>query len=590
MRKNSDVVRFTKYLVTLPKTPYLLLAILLLNIPLFIMCFTVTRDVVMSTVVTFIISILPVFLGSYLTFRISNTSTLTLKRSMFFGLVDTFFIVACASIFWAMNPSFFGILDGVIFAYGITIAVRTFFFYSSLNIPKRKIFGSVFITSLLGGCFLILLFALDLRNTSLILPLIQKLFFSITIYGFGVWLFLSIINIPFGKGLGISMYELARGFVSTWYDNTRLIENVLEKIAMKRDIPLYLIGFKGKKNWKALFLIPYFHPGPFGDIGGPGLINTMRKRLEKTLNTHVFVFHGAATHDHNPVSRKMVSEVLNQILSQLKKMKVIRRASNPVEVRSNGNTMKAQLLGNTLFVSSTFSPNPTEDVDLGLGIALIKTGEKRHEHCVFVDAHNCFAKGEHAVYPGDPRAYVLLKNMEKISDFKFRTTDSVRLGVASDTLEDIPVPVGPGGLKVAVIETKNTKTAYILLDGNNLEKGFREEILSALKSVVDDAEVFTSDNHVVNVIRGGNNPIPKNKELLKRIVKCVNEAIDDMEPVSIGFAEILIKDLPVFGTNRTGEIVSLIEVTVGLIKVVAPVILIMCSLLSAYVISLIPWV
>ncbi len=590
MREKSDVVRLTKYLITLPSIPYILAGILLLNIPLLTMFLIATEQIITSLLFTFTISIIPVFLGSYLTFKITNTKTLTLKRSMFSGLIDAFFIVLCASVFWIINQSFFSILNGVVFGYGITIAIRTFLFYSALNIPKKKLFSSVFITSLLGAGFLILLFVFDFKNTFLIPPLIQKLFFSLSIYGFGVWLFLYIINIPIGKGLGINMYELARGFISTWYDNTKMIENTLEKIAVKKDVPLYVIGFKSKEKWKALFLVPYFHPGPFGNIGGSGLVNTLRALLEKRLNTEVFVFHGAATHDLNPVSKKMFSRVFEQVLSELAKMETIKKASYPAEIRSNGNTMKAQLLGNTLFVTSTFSPEPTEDIDLGLGIALIKTGERRFSNCVFVDAHNCFVKGDYAIYPGDPRAYVLLKNMERISDLKFRTTTSVKLGVASDDLKNTEIPIGPGGLKVAVIETGNTKTAYVLFDGNNLEKGFREEILSTLKEIVDNVEVLTSDNHIVNVIQGANNPIPKNKEVLDRIISCVKKAVENMEPVSIGFSEILIRDLPVFGTHRTGEIVSLIEATIGLIKIVAPTIFLVCSLLSAYVISLIPWV
>ena len=591
MRKKSDIVRLTKYLITLPSIKKILSIMLLVNVPLVVMFLLSGEDITSSIALMFFLSFLPITVGSYLTHKFARTKTLTLKRSLFAGLIDTIFITASAGIVGMTSGfQFFRILDGIIFGYGITIAVRTFVFYASLNVSKKKLLGTIFTNSLFGACFMIIMFSIGFKNPSFVLPLLQKLFFSILVYGFGAWMFVYIIGIPIGRGLGINMYELARGFISTWYDDTKMIEETLEKIAVKKDVPLYILGFKTNKGFKGIFLIPYFHPGPFGDVGGSGLMNNLRETLEKKYNAEVFVFHGAATHDINPVSKRISETVLAEIERNLRQMRFSRKGSHPVEITNLGNYMRAQKFGDTLLVSSSFSPEPTEDVDLGLGLALIKTGEKYHDHCIFVDAHNCFQKGDYAIYPGDPKGYLLLKNIESISKSSFKEVSSIKMGVASDNLKELPeLPVGPGGLKVAVFETNGTKSAYILLDGNNLEKRLREEILESLSGLVDTAEVFTSDNHTVNVIRGGNNPIPRNKKLLEKIRDCVKKALEDLQTVRVGYSEIIIKDLPVFGTHRTGEIVSLVEATVGLIKIVAPVIFTVCSVLAAYSVSIIPW-
>ena len=60
-----------------------------------------------------------------------------------------------------------------------------------------------------------------------------------------------------------------------------------------------------------------------------------------------------------------------------------------------------------------------------------------------------------------------------------------------------------------VVEVDWQRTAYVLLDGNNIEAGVREVLRGAVLEMVDEAEVMTTDSHVVNTITG-TNPIGLN--------------------------------------------------------------------------------
>ena len=147
--------------------------------------------------------------------------------------------------------------------------------------------------------------------------------------------------------------------------------------------------------------------------------------------------------------------------------------------------------------------------------------------------------------------------------------------------------LGESGVKVMVLETYNSakssqKTAYILLDSNNMIMGFREKIMEKVLGVgLDQVEVMTTDTHYVNTFSGGHNPIGKKKqdEIMKFILKCTEEAIDDLEEVSVGFKVSNIKDIKTLGPTHATELVTTISSIVAVSRVFAPFIFILALLI-----------
>ena len=64
--------------------------------------------------------------------------------------------------------------------------------------------------------------------------------------------------------------------------------------------------------------------------------------------------------------------------------------------------------------------------------------------------------------------------------------------------------MGAGGITATVVQVGKQKTAYVVIDGNNMISGLREKILAALTSLgFNESEVFTTDTHAVSALSSG---------------------------------------------------------------------------------------
>ncbi|MGI0156717.1 MAG: DUF2070 family protein, partial [Thermoplasmata archaeon] len=102
-------------------------------------------------------------------------------------------------------------------------------------------------------------------------------------------------------------------------------------------------------------------------------------------------------------------------------------------------------------------------------------------------------------------------------------------------------------------------TGYVLIDGNNLEVGFRDPIVRALEQVVDVAEVLTTDNHVVHEVDGGINPVGERRplEILTRdAVAVLKSAVADIAPAQAYFGSAPVPGVRVLGPGFTARLLT----------------------------------
>jgi putative membrane protein len=89
-----------------------------------------------------------------------------------------------------------------------------------------------------------------------------------------------------------------------------------------------------------------------------------------------------------------------------------------------------------------------------------------------------------------------------------------------------------------------------------MEPGLRDRIVDAIEGV-DNVEVMTTDNHVVNKTKSENQvgaSISQGK-LVERLHSLVADACDDLEPVEAGMATERAH-VTVFGSDRTETLAS----------------------------------
>jgi putative membrane protein len=146
---------------------------------------------------------------------------------------------------------------------------------------------------------------------------------------------------------------------------------------------------------------------------------------------------------------------------------------------------------------------------------------------------------------------------------------------------------GDLGIQALVTEVDNQRTAYILIDGNNIAAGVREILLEQILTKVDFAEVMTTDSHVVNTITG-KNPVGMHiptDEFLPFVMKALQSAADDLSPADVAASTAHCEHVVVFGSNRISQLASTVN---AMLVFVAPLSLAM--LLLAFLLSLIAYV
>jgi len=117
--------------------------------------------------------------------------------------------------------------------------------------------------------------------------------------------------------------------------------------------------------------------------------------------------------------------------------------------------------------------------------------------------------------------------------------------------------MGPGGITVIVVKVGEQKTAYVVVDGNNMVSGLREKILLTLKSMgISEGEVFTTDTHAVNAVilsKRGYHPIGEaidHEKLIGYIKRATLVAVSDLEGAKAGARSITVPNVKVIGEKK----------------------------------------
>ena len=237
-----------------------------------------------------------------------------------------------------------------------------------------------------------------------------------------------------------------------------------------------------------------------------------------------------------------------------------------------------------MVILSTFAPEAVDDIEFGVGLTMMTQSRSKCnvKDSVIVDCHNSFTAESGEVLPGNAEVFHLIDVIDKIDPNQ--ETYEIRVGCYEDTMGDLDKHegIGESGIKTMVVEVADQRTAYVLFDSNNMEIGFRQEIMDAVSDLeIDEIEVMTTDTHTVNTLSRGYNPIgiAKRPEIIEYVRLSIKEAIKDLEKVEVGTGTKKIKNLNTFGPNNSTELISTISSVVAVSKIIAPVLLITALLI-----------
>ncbi len=398
--------------------------------------------------------------------------------------------------------------------------------------------------------------------------------FLTALYGVAAYAFVVAIDRPWQRSLDVSVLDFISGFIGHIAEGTRELEGFFEQIGEEAVVPVTVLAFRTTDGHeeKARFVLPMIHPGPMGEIGGGNL----PQRVAESATGLAFPPHATAGHDFNLVTEREVETLIDAADDAFESIEYGDSASAGVRVEEGEAKLLGQAFGDDALLVSTFSPGYADDVEYAVGLAA--TAEARVEgmdDVLLADAHNCNngLGGDDLghVYPGSKRSFDMIRGAgEAARRLDDADEGPLELGVAWDRTAWRPEDgIGPLGVRVAVLDTGGDRTAYVLVDGNNMEPGLREELVDALDAV-DQAEIMTTDTHIVNTVESTNQvgAAIDWDELAALVVELTEEAVDDLDPVEAGMASERA-EVTVFGNDRTETLASHANAVIAMGGVVA---------------------
>ena len=413
-----------------------------------------------------------------------------------------------------------------------------------------------------------------------IIQITIKAIVAAVIFVMAIYAFIKVIASPFKKNLGIGVLDLLSLFIAHMNEGSNSLEGLFENMSEAIDTIVTFISFKTEEGIKALFISPSVHPGPLGDLGG----SNMPTLLANKFDHFTMVAHGPSTHDFNPIAVSEIDKVEASIRRGLEKVEYSPDASKFVRYNSEKANIGVQFFNEGMVLLSTFAPEAVDDIEFGVGLSMMAQSRSRCnvKDSVIVDCHNSFTPESGEVLPGNAEVFQLIEVIDTIDPHQQKY--DIKIGCYEDTMGSLDKHegIGESGIKTMIIEVDNQRTAYVLFDSNNMEIGFRQEIIDAVSDLeIDEIEVMTTDTHTVNTLSRGYNPIgvAKRPEIIEYVRLSIQEAIEDLEKVEVGTGTEKIKNLNTFGPKNSTELISTISSVVAVSKIIAPVLLITALLI-----------
>ncbi|MFH1447717.1 MAG: DUF2070 family protein [Candidatus Micrarchaeota archaeon] len=496
-------------------------------------------------------------------------SKLALRKSLFIALICSLVYVAFYSLalMGGVGP------DVLFIGYGLTFVVwyvvaRVFF-----NLHWYTAFLLSVVQLVYNVSFLLVGKMVFISNDPA--AIIIKLYFSSFAFLAALYAVFWLIDAPMRRNFGVSGIEAISLFMAQWMNKTKELESMFESVGEEIETVVNIMAFKKKNGRDCLFVTPCVHFGPFGNLGGSEYPYLIAKQLGEEMNADVFVFHGTATHDFNPVATDELESLLAGCRTALEKMKY-KDARGSIIIEKVKTCKATCIIANdNCFIGLTRAPRTTEDMEFALGMSIRYLAiSMKMKDAVVVDSHNAETGEITRVYMGDPISFEYMDAVKHALGKK-RRYETMKLGVClKDMVGLADGSLGKGGLKTAVFRVGGDLFSIVLFDANGVVPGFRRRIIDAVRETgIKDCEVYTTDTHCVNAVRGVLNPLGsiEGEKFIKQVVDSVAMARKDLTDVEVGMRTERIR-IKVFGTKQTSELLGTINSIVAVGRLAIPIV------------------
>jgi len=351
--------------------------------------------------------------------------------------------------------------------------------------------------------------------------------------------------------IGDAPLALFRAFLEHWLEGeSKPLESRLALIGSQANVETSILAFEGNQTQsRGCIVLSRFHPGPYRNLGSGGLPSRLKAAIASYNGAIALIPHSISNHEHNIIAQEDIAQLIEGTEKAYPTAVDVTTASRMVRERVGDGQASAQCFGKTALITLTLAPRSMEDLPLEVAQSVEATA---------LAGPTKISQEQAAVL-----TEVATKDLGVCMSLPQET---FKMGVASDPLREFSLEdgIGPGGLSILILQVGDQLAAYVTVDGNNMQTGFREKVLNALKALgIDDGEVMTTDTHLVTgLVRSplGYHPVGEQmrQELfVERLVATARRAINEMEPASVGYSSFSL-NLRILGSETFQSITSFV--------------------------------
>jgi putative membrane protein len=310
-----------------------------------------------------------------------------------------------------------------------------------------------------------------------------------------------------GDHPGPELIPLFRAFVLAWAEDVNgPLEEQITRVGETVDLGVDTIAFEDEnEDCNAALIVPYVHPGPFRRVGSSGLPSVLVERVRES-GCEALVVHGVSTHSRDLTRSADDERVAEAVVGGLFVSAGSEHATPMVWAERNGARASCQLFGEAALVTLSLSPRSYDDLPEELHYRIVGAAREMGLSACVVDSHHSIdLEGGFDEYDPDD-LYEAAVQALRLALGTERSTFAVGVDRVVPGDWGLDEGMGPDGIAALAVRLNGGQTsAYVVIDGNNMAPGLRDEIVEAVKAkVVDEAEVVTSDTHLVNGIGATN--------------------------------------------------------------------------------------
>ncbi len=404
-------------------------------------------------------------------------------------------------------------------------------------------------------------------SSALLVQVLPFLVVSPIIAFAAVYAFLFILDRLGRQNYSLPTLPLFRAFMLNWLtgDNAPL-EGFLESMGQDADIEVSLLKFDSSRP-KAAIIVPSVHPGPFKNIGSSLLPSLLKQDFEKEFGCETCTPLGILGHELDLASQAQNHKIISNVIASAKFEASEGVATYFVKATEGVATASCQIFGDTALLSFTLAPKTTEDLPQELGRVVSEEAKKYGlKNALIINAHNSLNDNEIDTQKHvDALQIAASKCLQKAIAL---ARNPFLVGAATALPEEFTLKqgMGTGGITVIVVQVEKQKTAYVVIDGNNMVPNLREKIIASLASQgFDESEVFTTDTHAVSALVTGRRgyhtvgEVMDHEILIRHIAETAKKAQANLAASKAGFLHLVVPQVRVIGEERLNSLSLLVD-------------------------------